>query len=418
MTIHGANRRPLSGRAVARAGYMLALVALLFITGCGSTQSQAPHLGIVDQALGGHAGGSQKITYPAPWSQKSTQLLDAFADKYMASMTLDQKLGQLFLANFVGTDYPPQDAGMIERNLAGGVIMYARSLVTQDQAVGMINKAQSHAQLPLVMSIDQEGGGVDRLLNIYGPHPSARTMALSKSTAYAQQQGALAGSQMKALGLNLNFAPDVDVQLVDGRDLGSRNFGTDPQTVTTYAGAYLTGLQSTGVVGCLKHFPGLGGALDDAHLTTPVIDRTRQQIDQVELAPYRALIATGQVQCIMTTNLMMPAVDSKMPAELSPKFIDGILRHDLGYDGVVVTDALYMADLSARYGVPETGVLAILAGCDVLEGPSNSASLSAITTAIKNALASGRLTQARIDLSVRRILVLKMRMGLIPTTSK
>jgi hypothetical protein len=97
MTIHGANRRPLSGRAVARAGYMLALVALLFITGCGSTQSQAPHLGIVDQALGGHAGGSQKITYPAPWSQKSTQLLDAFADKYMASMTLDQKLSQLFL---------------------------------------------------------------------------------------------------------------------------------------------------------------------------------------------------------------------------------------------------------------------------------------------------------------------------------
>src|SRR5262245_40041401 len=102
MRIPRANRRPLSGRAVARAGYVLAFVALLFITGCGSTQ--APQLGIIDQALGGHAGGSQKITYPAPWSQKSTQLLDAFADKYMASMTLDQKLGQLFLANFVGTN--------------------------------------------------------------------------------------------------------------------------------------------------------------------------------------------------------------------------------------------------------------------------------------------------------------------------
>jgi beta-N-acetylhexosaminidase len=120
----------------------------------------------------------------------------------------------------------------------------------------------------------------------------------------------------------------------------------------------------------------------------------------------------------MTTNLLMPALDPDMPAELSPKIIDGVLRHDLGYDGVVVTDALYMADLAARYGVPETGVLALIAGCDVLEGPSNSASISAITTAIKNALASGRLTQARIDLSVRRILVLKMRMGLIPATSK
>jgi beta-N-acetylhexosaminidase len=414
MRIQSANRRP--GRAVARAGYVLALVALLFVTGCGVTQSQPT--GVIDQALGGHAGGSQTITYPAPWSQKSTKLLDALADKRMATMTLDQKLGQLFLANFVGSDYPPQDAGMIEHNLAGGAIMYARSLLTKDQAQGMIATAQSHAQLPLFMSIDQEGGGVDRLLDIYGAHPSARTMALSKSTNYVQQQGALTGSQMKALGLNLNFAPDVDVQLVDGRDLGSRNFGTDPQTVTTYAGAFLTGLQSTGVVGCLKHFPGLGGAVDDAHLTTPVIDRTRQQIDQVELAPYRALIATGQVQCIMTTNLMMPAIDPNLPAELSPKIIDGILRHDLGYDGVVVTDALYMADLSARYGVPETGVLAMLAGCDVLEGPSNSASLAAITTAIKNAVASGRLTQARIDLSVRRVLVLKMRMGLIPTASK
>jgi beta-N-acetylhexosaminidase len=243
-------------------------------------------------------------------------------------------------------------------------------------------------------------------------------MALTKSTAYVQQQGALMGSQMKELGLNLDFAPDVDVQLVDGRDLGSRNFGTDPQTVTTYAGAFLTGLQSTGVAGCLKHFSGLGDALDDAHLSTPVIDRTRAQIEAVELAPYRGLIATGQVQCIMATNLLMPAFDPNLPAELSPTLIDGVLRHDLGYDGVVVTDALYMADLAARYGTPETGVLALLAGCDVLEGPSNSAGISAITTAIKNALASGRLTQARIDLSVRRVLILKLRMGLIPAISK
>jgi beta-N-acetylhexosaminidase len=421
MGTHRANTHHAPRRAFPRAGFVLALVTLLFVAACSSAQT--PHSGIVDQALGGRAdvpapGSPPKIIYPAPWSQKSTKLLSALADQYMASMTLDQKLGQLFLANFVGSDYPPQDAGMIEHNLAGGVIMYARSLLTKDQAQAMIATAQSHAQLPLFMSIDQEGGGVDRLLDVYGPHPSARAMALSKSTDYVQQQGALVGSQMKALGLNLNLAPDVDVQLVDGRDLGSRNFGTDPQTVTTYAGAFLTGLQSAGVVGCLKHFPGLGGAVDDAHLTTPVIDRTSDQIKAVELAPYRALIATGQVQCVMTTNLLMPALDPDMPAELSPKIIDGVLRHDLGYDGVVVTDALYMADLAARFGVPETGVLALIAGCDVLEGPSNSASISAITTAIKNALASGRLTQARIDLSVRRILVLKMRMGLIPATSK
>jgi beta-N-acetylhexosaminidase len=419
MQIRFPSSEPKPRRRFIRIGRTVALVALLIVAGCGVAQ----HAGIVERALGGDAnvtapGSVPKITYPAPWSQKSTKQLGALADKYMATMSLDQKLGQLFLANFVGSDYPPSDASMIERNLAGGTVMYARSLLTRDQTLAMVGQAQSHAHIPLFMSIDQEGGGVDRLKDIYGPHPSARTMALSKSTDYTQQQGALTGNQMKALGLNLNFAPDVDVQLVDGRDLGSRNFGTDPQTVTTYASAFLTGLQSAGVVGCLKHFPGLGAAVDDAHLTTPVINRTRAQIEQVELAPYRALIATGQVQCVMTTNLLMPALDPDMPAELSPKIIDGILRHDLGYDGVVVTDALYMADLMQRYGVPETGVLAILAGCDVLEGPSNSASLGGIITALKSALASGRLTQARIDLSVRRVLVLKMRMGLIPTTSK
>jgi beta-N-acetylhexosaminidase len=398
---------------------MMTLVALLVVAGCGVT----PHPGVIDQALGGRAdvpapGGPPRIAYPALWSQKTTRQLSALADKYMATMSLDDKLGQLFLANFVGSDYPPNDAGMIERNHTGGAIMYSRSLLTQQQTLAMVGQAQSHASIPLVMSIDQEGGGVDRLKDITGPHPSARTIALSKSTDFAQQQGALTGSQMKALGLNLNFAPDVDVQVVDGPDLGSRNFGTDPQTVTTYAGAYLTGLQSTGVVGCLKHFPGLGASTIDAHEGLPIIDRTRAQIEAVELAPYRALIATGQVQCIMTTDLLMTAIDPTLPAELSPTIIDGVLRHDLGFDGVVVTDALYMDGIAQQYSMPEAGVLSILAGCDVLEGPSNPASVGAMITALKAALANGRLTQARIDLSVRRVLILKMRMGLIPAVNK
>jgi beta-N-acetylhexosaminidase len=407
-------RDPELRRKLSLVGQTVTLLALLVIAGCG-----APRQGIIDQALGGAAGSAApKTIYPAPWSQKTTKLLTAAANTYLATMSLDDKLGQLFLADFVGSDYPPSDAGMIERYHAGGVIMYSRSLLTREQALALMAKTQAHAIIPLFMSIDQEGGGVDRLKDITGPHPSARTMALSRSTDYTQQQGALTGSQMAALGLNFNFAPDVDVQLVDGRDLGSRNFGTDAQTVTTYAGAYLTGLQSTGVVGCLKHFPGLGAAAADAHLTLPVINRTRAQIEEVELAPYRNLIATGQVQCVMTTDLLTPALDQNLPAELSPAIIDGVLRHDLGFDGVVVTDALYMDGIAQRYSMPESGVLSILAGNDILEGPSNPASMGAMIQALKVALASGRLTQARIDQSVRRILVLKMRMGLMPATSR
>lgn len=126
------------------------------------------------------------------------------------------------------------------------------------------------------------------------------------------------------------------------------------------------------------------------------------------------MIATGQVGAIMSTDLLMPALDPNLPAELSPTIIDGVLRHDLGFDGVVITDALYMDGITQHYSMNEAGVLAILAGCDMIEGPMTPAQMIGMISALKNALASGRLTQARIDLSVRRILVLKMRMGLIP----
>jgi beta-N-acetylhexosaminidase len=303
---------------------------------------------------------------------------------------------------------------MVEQLHTGGLILYSANLKNADQARAVIAAAKAHSKIPPLVTLDEEGGGVDRLKDIYGPRPSARQIATSRSTSYATSQGAQVARDMAALGFNVNFAPDVDVQVVSGPDLGSRNFGTDPQTVTSYAGAYLSGMQQNGVLGTLKHFPGLGAATIDAHAGLPVINRTRAQIEQVELAPYRALLATSQVGAIMSTDLLMPALDPDLPAELSPIIIDGVLRHDLGFDGVVITDALYMQGITDHYSMNEAGVLSILAGCDMLEGPMTPAQMTGMINALKNALASGRLTQARIDLSMRRILVLKMRMGLIP----
>jgi beta-N-acetylhexosaminidase len=395
----------------------LLLFAVLLVAACGSSAGAA----LVDRTHGGRWIAAQSHATPtttpngsAPTIDPTAGLLTRLANRQIAQMSLDDELGQLFIADFIGADYPANDAGMVERYGAGGIILYSRSLLSADQARAMIAAAQAHARIPLLVSVDQEGGGVDRLRGIFPPRPSARTMATSGSVAYVHQQGVGTGNDMLSLGLNLDLAPDVDVQLVAGPDLGSRNFGTDPQTATTYAGAFLSGLQSTGAVGCLKHFPGLGAASIDAHLGLPVINRTRAQIESVELAPYRNLIATGQVQCVMSTDLLMPALDPTLPAELSPTIIDGVLRGELGFDGVVMTDALYMDGIGARYSMPEAGVLAILAGCDMLEGPWTPDQMGAMAQALKDALTSGRLTKARIDQSVRRILILKMRMGLIP----
>ena len=189
---------------------------------------------------------------------------------------------------------------------------------------------------------------MDRLAQIDGNHPGAPEIGATGSTTYAYQQGAKMAQDMTSLGFNLDLAPDVDVKLVDGRDLLCRTFGSTPGTVTQLAGAYLNGLQQNGVVGTLKHFPGLGDALGDAHLSLPVINRTRDQIESVELAPYRSMINSGQVQMVMTTDLLLPSVDPVLPAELSPSIITGVLRSELGFDGVVMTDALYMQGISDK----------------------------------------------------------------------
>ncbi|HEX6122548.1 MAG TPA: glycoside hydrolase family 3 N-terminal domain-containing protein, partial [Ktedonobacterales bacterium] len=176
----------------------------------------------------------------------------------------------------------------------------------------------------------------------------------------------------------------------------------------------LDGMQDNGVIGTLKHFPGLGDALEDAHLSLPVINRTRGQIESVELAPYRAMIDSGKAQMVMSTDLLMPAFDPVLPAELSPAIITGLLRGELGFDGVVMTDALYMAGIANKWSMPQAGVMAIEAGCDMLLGPWNVSQMRAMFVAIQNALKSGAISKARLDQSVRRILTLKMRMGLIP----
>jgi beta-N-acetylhexosaminidase len=352
---------------------------------------------------------------PSTPSTLSTPLT-RIADTYIARMSLDDKLGQLFFPMFPCCGYTPATAAMVQHLHIGGGLLYALNVPNASFTRNLLSTAQSNSPIPMLFTIDEEGGSVDRLRAVYGWRPGPAQMVSSGATRYAQDQGVQTARDMAALGFNLNLAPDVDVQLVAGPNQIGRTFGSDPQTVTTYAGAFLTGLQENGVVGCLKHFPGLGAAGIDAHQGLPVINRTRQQIEDVELAPYRALIATGKVQCVMTTDLLMPAIDPNLPAELSPTLIDGVLRGELGFDGVVMTDALYMQGISSRYSLPEAAVRAILAGCDMMEGMSSPAQVRAMKNALRAAIASGRLTEARIDQSVKRILILKARLGLIPIT--
>ena len=340
--------------------------------------------------------------------------LDAAANAYIAKMSQDEQLGQLMLVALSGTTYDGNDAAMVQQEHAGGILLDADNMTAKDQAQAMIAAAQAHATLPLLVLTDEEGGFVDRLQQLFGHRPSATDIGYQGSYSFAVTQAQSTGADMHSLGFNADFAPDVDVQIVDGPDQSTRTFGTTPDAVTRLAGAYLNGLQSEGIIGCLKHFPGLGAATTDAHLDLPTINRTQDQIESVELAPYRNLIATGQVDMIMATDLLMPAFDPTLPAELSPTIMTDVLRKQMGYNGVVVTDALYMQGVAKKYTLAQAGVQSIIAGDDLLVGAFSSDQVAWMIQALKDAINNGQLTQQRIQDSVRRILEMKMRAGLLP----
>lgn len=338
----------------------------------------------------------------------------------MASMSLEQKLGQLIMVEYLGNSY--QGSGlqsMVRQQYVGGVLYQTvnRNFAAPENTIsGMAAfslRMQQDAKIPLLLGTDQEGGQVNRLAPFHGPQPSAAAMAATGNPQYAYAQGAQAAHWLAQLGMNSDLAPVVDVHTVNPPILQNRMFGSTPQTVETYAGAYLDGLQHNGVAGCLKHFPGLGAVTSDPHAGLPTITRSLSDLQRIDLAPYRALIGKNRPAMIMDTDVVMTAIDPTLPAELSPKAINGMLRGSLGYNGVVITDGLYMHGISERWSLSQAAVLAIIAGNDLIEGPYTIAQVALVVTALKQALASGRLGEARIDQSVARILLLKVEYGLL-----
>jgi beta-N-acetylhexosaminidase len=342
------------------------------------------------------------------------------ASLYVARMSLDEELGQLIMVEYNDAYYSSDLDTMITKLHVGGVIMYEFQMQTFDQTKHDIALMQQHAKIPLLISTDEEGGIVHRLTNIYPPRPSALAVYETGNPNVAAQQGHQVAHDLLALGINTNLAPDVDVALIpNAPDQVTRTFGFTANSVITFAGPYLKALQEDGVIGCIKHFPGLGDANIDAHFGLPVVNRTRDQIYSVELAPFKHFIQSPDrlenPGMIMPTDVLMPAIDPTMPAELSPIFMTDILRKQFGYDGVVLTDALYMQGISRMWSMPEAAVLALKAGDDMLLGPTGADQMLEMFNAIKAAVLDGTLPKARIDEAATRIITLKMQYHLMPT---
>jgi beta-N-acetylhexosaminidase len=358
--------------------------------------------------------------WPAAAIQRERLLLAHAADWYLAHLTLDERLGQMLLVGCScgggpgGPAFTSDFAYMVEQQHIGGVILFANNFGDFEQTRATLAAAQAHATIPFFVATDQEGGSVSRIDQYYGSFPSARTLGDSGDPRVAFAAAQQAAQDLRQLGINTDFAPVVDMPINGGGYWGPwRSFADDPAAVARFAGAYMQGLQQTGEIAVLKHFPGIGSISDDPHQTLPVVTRSLSQLRQAELYPYSLLLAQAPGM-VMATDVLVPAVDGTYPAELSPIWINGILRQQLGYQGVVITDSLWMGGIANRWSLARASVLAVEAGCDIVIGAYDSTSAQATLDGLRAAVAAGQLSPILVALAVRRILLLKLEYGLLP----
>jgi beta-N-acetylhexosaminidase len=338
---------------------------------------------------------------------------DLLMEHKIAEMSLAEKVGQLFQIGFSGPKVDAEIKDMIENYHVGGVIYFSRNIVNPAQTAELSNKLQdlslnSGAKLPLFISADQEGGTVTRLKGAtHFPGNMALGAAADQKLAY--QAGEAVGDELKNLGINVNLAPDLDVNNnPDNPVIGVRSFGEDPELVAELGTAYIEGLQSQGVTATAKHFPGHGDTAVDSHLDLPVIRHSRSRLDQVELYPFKKAIEAG-VDSIMTAHIYFPTIEKEegIPATLSKAVLTDLLRKELGFEGLIITDCMEMNAIVNTFGTVEGAVRTIEAGSDtVLVSHSYQKQKNAIEAVLK-AVKSGRISEERIDQSVKRILSLK-----------
>ncbi len=325
-------------------------------------------------------------------------------------LTSREKIGQLFMVGFMGTSVTPELASFIKEYKPGGVILFSRNLESVGQIVELTNELQRCSpRSPLLISIDQEGGRVSRLPRGFTIFPPCELLGRCNSGELAYAAAATIAKELKAVGVNMNMAPVLDVNSnPDNPVIGDRAFGSTPDVVGEMALVTAAGLQDNKVVACGKHFPGHGDTNADSHKELPVVEASRERLEVVEFPPFRRAVTAG-IATMMTAHVLYKALDDQLPATLSPAVITNLLREDLQYDGVVLTDDLEMHAIVDHYGVGDAAVRALLAGCDVLLICKEREREVSAFEAIEQAVSSGTISMERLNQSVARIQRVKQR---------
>jgi beta-N-acetylhexosaminidase len=329
--------------------------------------------------------------------------------------SIDPTLGALadaiLIPPFPGTTAPRWVLEALSRGLAG-VTLFGANVVGDTSA--LTAALRSAAPSEPVIAIDEEGGDVTRLAYTSGsPYPGNAALGVVDDAALTRSVYAAIGADLAMLGINTDLAPDADVLDLSGSAVvGTRSFGPGTSVVARHVGAATAGLQSAGVAACAKHFPGHGSTLDDSHLALATVSGTMAEIRARDLPPFAAAIAAGSL-AIMPGHLRVPELTGSLPATLSPAAVTGLLRGELGFSGVVISDALEMKAASAVFGIPESAVLAVIAGVDLLclGRQTDEAMYHAVRAAIADAVTSKRLRGDRLEEAAARVAGLRARLA-------
>lgn len=361
----------------------------------------------------------------------------------VANMTLEEKVGQMFMPDFRNwnntgfTVYNDEVGNIIKQYHLGGVILFGPNVVNTEQTVRLTDGLQnavsglqnSGTKIPLLLSIDQEGGSIVRLAT--GTNmPGNMALGATNDPQQAYNSGKVIGEELNSLGININFAPVLDVNVNPFNPvIGVRSFGGDPQLVSLMGTAYINGIHDGGTASTAKHFPGHGDTAADSHLGLPVVTHDLETVRKLDLVPFQAAI-NNEIDMIMTAHVVFPAIDDtkvastkdgslvSLPATLSHKVLTDLLRTEMGFEGVVVTDALNMAAIADNFGKEQAVIMAINAGADIVLMPasvtkaSEVGNLDKVFKAVLNAVQSDQIKESQIDASAQRIIALKIKRGI------
>lgn len=346
--------------------------------------------------------------------EKSNEQGNQSISEEVSKMDLEEKIGQMIFAGVSGTTMDTGAQKLINQLHVGGIIFYKNNFENPTQTVELVNqiKAENSSNTPLFLGVDQEGGRVIRLPGALTNFPPNKQIGEVNNPEFSYKIGRLLGYELKEFGLNLDFAPVLDINSNPNNPvIGDRSFGNNLEIVSKLGIETMKGIQSQKVIPTIKHFPGHGDTSVDSHLELPIVNKTLKELMKLELIPFKRAMDEG-AEVVMVAHMLIPKLDKNNPASMSKVVMTDVLRKQLGFSGVIITDDMTMGAIVEHFDIGKAAVESVKAGSDIILVGHGYDNVDKIQSALKSAIEKGEISQQRINESVERIIKLKRKYGI------